>query len=112
MVHPEYGDFILGNILDDDLDSTAASGKAVALNDAIQLGVQRCRDECEYFSACGGGAPSNKLFENGSFASTETLYCRLHRKTLIDMVLDNLQAHGDVAAQAEDVAEASFWVVT
>jgi len=25
---------------------------------------------------CGGGAPANKFYENGCFASTETLKCR------------------------------------
>ena len=31
---------------------------------------------CEYFSVCGGGAPINKLAENGSFASTTHLVLR------------------------------------
>ena len=31
--------------------------------------------ECPYFLFCGGGAPANKYFENGSFDSTETLFC-------------------------------------
>jgi uncharacterized protein len=40
---------------------------------------------------CGGGAPVNKYFENGSFVSTETLFCRLNRKVLLDVVLDKLE---------------------
>jgi uncharacterized protein len=42
----------------------------------VIAGVERCRDACEYFSLCGGGAPANKLYENGSFDSAETAYCR------------------------------------
>lgn len=43
---------------------------------AVAAGVARCAQECDYFSVCGGGAPANKLFENGSFDSTETAMCR------------------------------------
>ena len=47
--------------------------------------------EAWWESAGGGGAPVNKLSENGSFASTETLYCRLTRQAMLDVVLDKLQ---------------------
>jgi uncharacterized protein len=39
---------------------------------------------------CGGGEPVNKLAENGSFASTETVYCRLTKMRATDLVLDAL----------------------
>ena len=48
---------------------------------------------CEYFGFCGGGAPVNKYSENGSFDSTETLFCRLNRKVLVDVILGKLE-HG------------------
>ena len=35
-------------------------------------GVELCRQECQYFSVCGGGEPVNKLSENGTFVSSET----------------------------------------
>jgi uncharacterized protein len=50
-----------------------------------------CREHCEYFSVCGGGEPVNKLAENGSFASTETTYCRLTKMRATDLVLDALE---------------------
>ena len=43
----------------------------------IRAGVEACRRECDYFSLCGGGAPVNKLSENGTFASTQTSFCNL-----------------------------------
>jgi hypothetical protein len=43
-----------------------------------------CEGSCPYFAFCGGGPPGNKYFENGTFASTETLSCRLHKKVCID----------------------------
>ncbi|MBE9069312.1 GRRM system radical SAM/SPASM domain protein, partial [Leptolyngbya cf. ectocarpi LEGE 11479] len=61
------------------------------INRDIQAGVDLCKKECEYFSVCGGGAPSNKYFENGSFASSETMYCRYTKKILTDIVLAELE---------------------
>jgi uncharacterized protein len=37
---------------------------------------------------CGGGAPVNKLFENGSFMGTETSYCTLTQMVPTDLVLE------------------------
>jgi uncharacterized protein len=50
-----------------------------------------CRERCEYFTVCGGGEPVNKLAENGSFASSETTYCRLTKMCGTDLVLDALE---------------------
>jgi uncharacterized protein len=57
----------------------------------IDAGVALCRAQCEYFSVCGGGEPINKLTENGSFASTETVYCRVTKMRATDLVLDALE---------------------
>jgi uncharacterized protein len=35
--------------------------------------------------------PANKYFENGTFASTETLFCRLHKKVCLDVALARLE---------------------
>ena len=61
------------------------------LHEQIQIGVARCRNDCQYFGVCGGGAPANKYFENGDFASTETLYCRLTNKVIIDLALESIE---------------------
>jgi uncharacterized protein len=91
LVHERYGDFTLGNVRTDVLDSIIASPRLAALGGDIAEGVEQCRRTCAYFRFCGGGAPVNKLSENGSFASTETLYCRLTRQAMLDVVLDRLQ---------------------
>jgi hypothetical protein len=44
-----------------------------------------------YEAFCGGGPPANKYFENGTFASTETLFCRLHKQVCLDVSLDRLE---------------------
>jgi uncharacterized protein len=87
----EFGDFYFGNVMTDDFTDIASSHKFQNVLKDIQTGVRRCADGCEYFSFCGGGAPSNKFYENGSFASAETMFCRYTIKTPIDIVLEDLE---------------------
>ncbi len=86
-----YGDFILGNIQNDSFESACKTDKFKRINRDIQTGVDLCKRTCQYFSVCGGGAPSNKYFENGSFASSETMYCRYKTKILTDIILEDIE---------------------
>jgi len=86
-----YGGFTLGNVATDSLAAMAASPRLAAIRRDIEEGVERCRRSCAYFRFCGGGAPVNKLCETGSFAATETMFCRLNRQALLDVVLDRLE---------------------
>jgi uncharacterized protein len=86
--HAEYGDFVVGNINSDSLDDMLRGPAMTAMKRDIAGGVEDCRRSCEYFSACGGGAPVNKLAENGSFRSTQTLFCSLTQMVPIDLILD------------------------
>lgn len=95
----DYGDFLLGNVNRDALvDLPHRPNFARMLRD-IRTGVEMCRGRCEYFSVCGGGEPVNKLSENGTFASTETAYCRLTKMRATDLVLDAIER-----AQQSEVA--------
>src|SRR5204863_595907 len=78
----------LGNINRQSLAEIHQTCLASALHRDIQAGVAACQAECEYFSVCGGGAPVNKFFENGSFASTRTSYCALTQMVPTDLVLE------------------------
>ena len=89
---PDYGDFAFGNVMTDSFDSMLSNPKFAAVAHDIVAGVQRCRDTCEYFAYCGGGAPVNKYFENGSFDSTETMFCRLSKQAILNVVLEKLEA--------------------
>ena len=86
-----YGDFVFGNVCTDSLETGRTSPAFRALHADIVAGVEQCRRTCSYFEFCGGGAPVNKYCENGAFDSTETLFCRLNRKALVDVILDKLQ---------------------
>jgi uncharacterized protein len=86
-----YGDFILGNVATDTIESVIVAQKFQKISRDINEGVTRCKKTCEYFELCGGGAPANKYFEHGSFQRTETMYCRYVIKTPIDIVLNDLE---------------------
>jgi len=89
-----YGDFALGNVMRDAFDSAFETAKFRAMDAAIRSGVAKCRESCAYFPFCGGGAPANKFFENGTFDSTETMFCRLNIKAVADVVLRKLERAG------------------
>jgi uncharacterized protein len=86
-----YQDFLLGNINSDALVDLPHRPNFTRMLADIEAGVEMCRERCEYFSVCGGGEPVNKLAENGSFASSETTYCRLIKMRGTDLILDALE---------------------
>jgi uncharacterized protein len=96
-----YNDFLIGNIHVDSLERMLHSEAMRAMSRDIAEGVERCREECPYFSVCGGGSPVNKLTENGSFNSTRTVFCDLVHRVPTDLILDALdrleQGLGDEA---------------
>ncbi len=89
--HPAYGSFTLGSVFTDRLADIIEGPRYRRIADDLAAGLAACRRECTYFPFCRGGAPANKLAENGSFASTETLYCRLTQKLVIECVLHALE---------------------
>jgi uncharacterized protein len=100
MPSPTHGGFALGNVTTDSLEAVMASARFRQLEDEIGRGVEMCRESCAYFPFCGGGPPANKYFENGTFACTETLSCRLHKKVCIDVTLELLEQRAKTAGAA------------
>ena len=86
----KYNDYIVGNILTESLQDMLRSRAMQAMTRDISAGVEMCRTECDYFSVCGGGAPVNKLAENGSFASSRTAFCSLVQIVPTDLILQAL----------------------
>lgn len=87
----EYKDFILGNVYECSFKESISNAVFSKMYTDIMNGINSCKQSCEYFSFCGGGAPSNKLFENGTFNSTETLYCKYHIQTPLEITLKNIE---------------------
>jgi uncharacterized protein len=88
LANADYDDYLLGNIDRDSLQTIYDNCLKSALLRDIRAGVEACSASCEYFSVCGGGAPVNKLFENGSFATTQTSFCNLTQMVPTDLILE------------------------
>jgi uncharacterized protein len=91
MTLPKYGCFSFGNILKDDFVEAVETKKFHAAFADIWSGIKLCQGSCQYYHYCGGGAPANKYYENGSFASAETMFCRYSVKLPLDIVLNDLE---------------------
>jgi uncharacterized protein len=98
--HPEYGNFVFGNVNHDSIEELFSSKKFSRIAAEIEEGVRACEQTCEYFRVCGGGRPAHKLFENGAFNSTETLTCRLDIKAITNVVLAHLERRYTVKPQS------------
>ena len=89
--HPPFGTFTFGNVHEQSLTDVVRDKKFTRVNEAIQEGVRQCRATCDYYRFCGGGSPSNKIVEIGTFAATETRSCRLRIKVTVSAVVDHLE---------------------
>jgi uncharacterized protein len=99
----DHGSFALGNVAADPLDAVVASDRFRRIEAEIARGVAMCSASCPYFAFCGGGAPANKYFENRTFASAETLFCRLHKQVCIDVTMEFLERRARAAARGDGV---------
>lgn len=91
-IAPRYDNFVVGNIINNDLQTIIERGKGTTYVEDFVLGVNRCQEECEYFSLCYGGQAGNKFFEHGTTNVTETAFCRNSEKRLADAILKELES--------------------
>ncbi|MDJ0511737.1 MAG: cyclophane-forming radical SAM/SPASM peptide maturase GrrM/OscB [Crocosphaera sp.] len=91
MKSDDYEDFVLGNLVDEPLESACDHPKFWKLFEDISGGCRLCEDHCPYFSLCGGGAPSNKYWENDTFVCSETMACRYNKQLVVDVALDGIE---------------------
>jgi uncharacterized protein len=90
-----YGDFKFGSVYSGGIAGMLCDPFFIKAERDIARGVERCRSSCDYFEVCLGGAPANKHFENGDFATSETMYCRFSKKAVVDVVLAALEQPRD-----------------
>jgi uncharacterized protein len=88
----EHANFVMGNVHHTGLFDAARGAAFARLWAQLRQGVVMCRSRCAHFEHCGGGSPANKLYEAGSMAAAETLYCRSMVKRPFDIVLQSLEA--------------------
>lgn len=87
----KYGPFVFGSFMNGGLESALTNPSFLRVLEDIRAGLEKCRSECGFFTLCGGGAPANKYFENGTFNSASTAYCRNIIQLPIRIVLEDLE---------------------
>jgi uncharacterized protein len=91
---PRHGPLAFGDVRTTSLAAVARDPRFLRVAAEIRAGVDACARSCRFFAFCRGGAPANKLAEHGSFAVTETLFCRLTRQIMVEEVLTALAPAG------------------
>jgi uncharacterized protein len=86
-----YDNFLFGNILTDSIETIVSRVLSSRLRREISEGIANCRRTCGWFPWCGGGSPSNKIFEAGDPRVTETEYCKLTRQAVLDVTMSSLE---------------------
>ena len=88
----EYNNFYFGNIITSDVTDLLEHTDFQRLYSEIESGISQCKQNCQYFSLCGGGAPANKFYEHGSFATDQTFFCQLSIQAMVDIVLEDMES--------------------
>lgn len=89
--HPAYGTFVFGNVYRNEImDALDNPVFKKAFTDIVS-GINKCRNECDYYRICGGGSGSNKLYERGTFNSSETLACQVRIQAAADIATERLE---------------------
>ena len=86
-----YGSFNLGNIKDLSLVESTHTEQFRRLMADMTSGVETCHKSCEYFGLCGGGNGSNKFWEHGTLASSETNACRFGTQIPTQVLLERFK---------------------
>ena len=86
-----YGTFNLGNLRDLSLEESTRTEQFQRLFSDMSQGVHSCQEGCEYFGLCGGGNGSNKFWEHGSLAASETNACRFGTKIPVQVLLERFE---------------------
>ena len=87
-----YGTFNLGNLRDVSLVESTRTDQFKRLLSDMSRGVDSCQKTCEYFGLCGGGNGSNKFWEHGTLASSETNACRFGTQIPVQVLLERFEA--------------------
>ena len=86
-----YGTFNLGNLKTHSLEESTRTESFQRLLQDMTQGVETCHKGCEYFGLCGGGNGSNKFWEHGTLASSETNACRFGTKIPVEVLLERFE---------------------
>lgn len=89
-VNDNYKNFVAGNVKTKSIFDVERSVHSINYVNDFSKGVLMCKEQCDYFSFCRGGQASNKFYETGQLAVTETMYCRNSKKRVVDAIINQL----------------------
>lgn len=89
-------DFVVGNITRESLSDILESGQFLNYVQEYRAGVRQCELECKFFPYCRGGQASNKFFELGKIAGTETQHCRNSQQKPLETILAFMESSSQV----------------
>jgi uncharacterized protein len=98
MRSPEYGDFVIGNVLQDTIPTMLTRAGHFRYVQEFADGLRGCATTCEFFDFCRGAQAGNRYFEHGTFAATETAYCRNTRQALVRAAVAHLSQGEEVTS--------------
>jgi len=89
-------DFVVGNITRESLADILGHGQSSNYAQEYRAGVRQCELECKFFPYCRGGQASNKFFELGNIAGTETQHCRNSQQKPLETILAFMQSPSQI----------------
>lgn len=88
---PDYGDFVIGNVLRESLPAMLARAHGARYVDEFTQALAACADSCEFYAFCRGAQAGNRYFEHGTFTAAETAYCVNTRQALVRALGDFIE---------------------
>lgn len=82
--------FVVGNILKSSITEIIETGLNSSYVKDYILGINKCYENCKYFSYCRGGDASNKYFEKNKLDVMETNFCINTKQNLVRSILEIL----------------------
>lgn len=96
--------FRLGNVRFNSFSEVLCGPEYALQQIDVEAGNDLCAATCAYHRLCGGGYVSNKYFEHGTVRSAETVTCRLHRQSVIEVLIGELEAEAVEGENPQAVA--------
>ncbi len=99
LLSPEFMDgsgtdatqLVVGTVYDTSLKKILESAHDVSYVNDFSEGVDKCRDECDYFAYCKGGMAANKLYEHGTSNATLTTFCKNSVIHVVEGILTGIE---------------------
>ncbi|MBI1319259.1 MAG: radical SAM protein [Candidatus Hydrogenedens sp.] len=78
------------NLSSDDVWKCRATPAFRHYQDEVHRGVERCREECQFFAGCQGGNPAHKYYEFESFDVAQHTTCQLNDQTIQTLMAEKI----------------------